>query len=94
MLEAANGTEATHAGARLYRRVDCSSTDVVMPGLSGRELAARLSIERPNVRVLYMSGYPEKMMERAGFDGGLLLPKPFLPADLLHKVGEILTVAV
>jgi CheY-like chemotaxis protein len=65
-----------------------------MPGLSGRELAARLSIDRPEIRVLYTSGHTENLMIRAGFDEGLtLLPKPFLPGDLLRKVGEILNAA-
>ena len=66
-------------------------TDVVMPGLSGRDLAVRLTAERPDVRVLYTSGYSEHMIVRAGIEPGLkLLPKPFLPADLLQKVGETL----
>ena len=60
-----------------------------MPGLSGRDLAARLTVERPDVRVLYTSGYTENVMMRAGFEPGLtLLAKPFLPADLLTKVRD------
>jgi CheY-like chemotaxis protein len=59
-----------------------------------RALAARLTAERPDVRVLYTSGYNENMMVRAGFEksemGFTLLAKPFLPADLLRKVRETL----
>jgi CheY-like chemotaxis protein len=66
-----------------------------MPGLSGRELAVKLRRDRPQVRVLYTSGYSENMMVRAGFepvDGGLpLLTKPFLPADLLRRVADALS---
>ena len=62
-----------------------------MPGLSGRDLAVRLTLERPNVRVLYTSGYTENVMMHSGFEHGLpLLAKPFLPADLLRKVKETL----
>ena len=68
-----------------------------MPGLSGRDLAARLTAERPGLRVLYTSGYNENMMIRAGLEkferGQTLLTKPFLPADLLRKVGETLAVS-
>ena len=65
-----------------------------MPGLSGRDLAARLAGERPGVRVLYTSGYTENVMIRSGFETGLmLLAKPFLPADLLRKVKEALETA-
>ena len=60
-----------------------------MPGLSGSDLAARLSLERPDIRVLYTSGYTENVIMRAGFEHGLtLLAKPFLPNDLLRKVRE------
>jgi CheY-like chemotaxis protein len=69
--------------------------DVVMPGLSGPDLAERLNVERPDTRVLYTSGYTENLMIRAGFEHGLAtLAKPFLPADLLRKVSEVLTPAV
>lgn len=65
--------------------------DVVKPGLSGRDLVARLTVERPDVRVLYTSGYTENMILRAGFEHGLtLLAKPFLAADLLQNVSWIL----
>jgi DNA-binding response OmpR family regulator len=48
-------------------------------------------MERPEVRVLYTSGYTENVMMRAGFDQGLLLlAKPFLPADLVVRVKELL----
>ena len=66
-----------------------------MPGLSGHDLAVRLQVDRPAVRVLYTSGYTENMMVRAGFEGiegGLpLLTKPFLPADLLRRVADALS---
>lgn len=91
VLDARDGDEALET-ARQYRApIHLLIADVVMPGLSGRDLAARLIEERPAVRVLYTSGYTENLMMRAGFEHGLaLLEKPFLPTELLRKVSEIL----
>ena len=62
-----------------------------MPGLNGRDLALKLTADRPDVRVIYTSGYTENVMLRAGFEHSLtLLAKPFLPGDLLRKVSETL----
>jgi CheY-like chemotaxis protein len=67
-------------------------TDVVMPGISGRELAARISARRPDIRVLYMSGYADNVITSAGtLERGLaFLQKPFSPAALVQKVREVL----
>jgi two-component system, cell cycle sensor histidine kinase and response regulator CckA len=94
VLDAQDGDEALEVVRQYRGPIHLLIADVVMPGLSGRELAARLSIDRPEIRVLYTSGHTENLMIRAGFDEGLtLLPKPFLPGDLLRKVGEILNAA-
>lgn len=95
VLSARDGDEAL-AVARAYRgRIDLLIADVVMPGLAGRELASQLVRVVPGVRVLYTSGYSAHLMARAGFAEGLpLLPKPFLPADLLRKVSAVLGAAV
>jgi len=91
VLDARDGDEALAVARGHSGTIDLLVTDVVMPGLSGRDLAARLSVERPDVRVLYTSGYSEQMIIRSGLNTGLtLLPKPFLPGDLLQKVGETL----
>ena len=91
VLDARDGDEALAIARKYTGAIDLLVADVVMPGLSGRTLAARLAMERPNVRVLYTSGYSENMIVRAGIEPGRrLLPKPFLPADLLQKVGETL----
>ena len=91
VLDARDGDEALARAREHTGAIDLLVTDVVMPGLSGRDLAVRLTAERPDVRVLYTSGYSETMIVRAGIEPGLkLLPKPFLPADLLQKVGETL----
>jgi response regulator RpfG family c-di-GMP phosphodiesterase len=67
-------------------------TDVIMPGMNGRELAQRISEIRPNVKVLYMSGYTENVIGHNGtLDAGVrLLQKPFNLRDLNSKVREVL----
>ena len=67
-------------------------TDVIMPGMNGRELAQRISEIRPNVKVLYMSGYTENVIGHNGtLDAGVrLLQKPFTLRDLKSKVREVL----
>ncbi|HUN60472.1 MAG TPA: PAS domain S-box protein [Candidatus Sulfotelmatobacter sp.] len=67
-------------------------TDVVMPGTGGRELAARIMSTRPNIRVLYMSGYTENVITSGGMlERGLaFLQKPFSPSALVQKIREVL----
>ena len=67
-------------------------SDVVMPGMSGSELAAELEAERPGIRVLYISGYPEDAIARHGVlhPGRSFLQKPFPPGMLLRTVRKIL----
>ena len=67
-------------------------TDVVMPGLSGPELARRLMASRPRLRVLYVSGYPDEAMASQGLlePDASFLQKPFTPETLARRVREIL----
>lgn len=92
VLEANNGVEAlevarTHAG-----RIDLLLTDVVMPVLGGRELGEQLTHIRPNVKVLFMSGYTDDALLQRGIlqDSGRFLEKPFSPEGLATKVREVL----
>jgi len=70
-------------------------TDVVMPGMSGRELAKNVSLRRPGIRVLFMSGYTDNVITTGGMleKGLAFLQKPFSPSILVHKVREVLTPA-
>jgi CheY-like chemotaxis protein len=92
VLEAASGEEALSVAASHAGAIHLLLTDIVMPGMSGRSLAARLAIERPGIKVLYMSGYAEE----AGLDpdspnaGAAFIPKPFGAGDLTGKVRQAL----
>jgi len=64
--------------------IDLLVTDVVMPEMDAFELAARVRLERPGIRVLYTSGYTDARAE------GPFLQKPFTPAQLVEKVAAVL----
>ena len=72
--------------------IDLMITDVVVPQMSGRELAERLAPLRPEMSVLYISGYDEKMVTGQGLVDREkhFLPKPFVPKDVARKIREIL----
>jgi hypothetical protein len=92
ILEAENGAEALAVLARGGSPIDLVLTDVVMPLVNGRELGERLSVERPGLRVLFMSGYTDDDIVRRGLlrPGSPFLQKPFMPGDLSRKVREVL----
>jgi two-component system cell cycle sensor histidine kinase/response regulator CckA len=88
VLAADGGTQALELAALHEGAIDLLVSDVVMPGMLGKELAERLVDVRPATRVLYMSGYAQPVLASQGtLDPGVaLLEKPFTAADLLSAV--------
>jgi len=91
LLEAADAVEAMRVSEEHGGPIDLLLTDVVMPGLSGRDLAERLAVIRPEMRVLFMSGRVDEttLQQVANFTGSFI-PKPFTPDALFCKVREVL----
>jgi two-component system cell cycle sensor histidine kinase/response regulator CckA len=91
VLAARNGIHALRLCEETTRPIDLMITDVVMPGMGGRELAETLAERYPQLRVLYMSGYTDDAILRHGVEGGMdFLPKPFTPAEMAQKVRQML----
>jgi signal transduction histidine kinase/CheY-like chemotaxis protein len=92
VLEAGNGIEALDVADAHDGQIDVLLTDVVMPQMGGRELADSLVARRPELRVVYMSGYSEDtVLQREVFmPGARFLEKPFTPSALADKVREVL----
>jgi PAS domain S-box-containing protein len=94
VLSARSGAEALQCCAQHAGAIDLLLTDVVMPGMSGHELAVQIRRRWPRVKVLYMSGYTDEILGRYGaVDPSLaFVEKPFAPESLTHKVREVLLI--
>src|SRR5437762_436126 len=92
VLAAPSGADALALAAQHGATIHLLLTDVVMPGMSGRDLADRLTAQRPSIRVLYISGYTDNAIVRHGMlePGLAYLQKPFRPDALVRKVREVL----
>src|SRR3984893_9394414 len=92
VLEAENGESGLRIAESFKEHIDILITDVVMPGIGGRELARRLLLLRPGVSVLYLSGYTEDAVVTRGALGPrtAFLQKPFTLQNLAKKVREVL----
>ena len=90
VLQASSGAEALRVSRAHAGPVDLLLTDVVMPGMGGREVATALAAERPGLRVLFASGYTAEAIARHGVlePGTDLIHKPFTPDALLRRVRE------
>lgn len=92
VIEASNGREALRLASEHSARLDLLLTDVVMPGMSGPELAEQLTREQPTIKVLYISGYADEALGHHGIleEGVEFLQKPFTPQDLTRRIRETL----
>ena len=92
VIEAANGGEALLKCRSHQGNIDLIVTDVVMPGMSGSELAEQLREIKPDLKALYTSGYTDDAIADHGVleEGTPFLQEPFTPSSLLAKVREVL----
>ena len=92
VLSAANGQQALSLAEQEAGRIDLLVTDVIMPGMGGGDLADRLSTQRPDLKVLFISGYPDEALGGAGPAGSErgFLSKPFTADELLQTVRDLL----
>jgi two-component system, cell cycle sensor histidine kinase and response regulator CckA len=92
VLEARGGDDALRLGEQHAGPIHLLLTDVVMPGINGRELARRLAARHPDLRVLFMSGYTDQVVVEQGMIEARapFLQKPFSPEALRRKLREVL----
>ena len=92
VLVASGGTQALAIAKDHADVIDLVLTDVVMPGLNGRELADRLLADQPNLKVLFTSGYPADTIIRHGIEEArtAFLEKPYLPGELARKIRQVI----
>src|SRR3989454_581003 len=92
VLEAPSAEAALDIATRYSGTIHLLLTDVVMPGLNGRELASRLVDLRPDARVIFMSGYTDDAVTRHGVlePGSAYVQKPFTPDAIARRVREVL----
>jgi len=93
VLEAANGDEAVALGQTHPGEIHLLLTDVILPGMNGKQLSERLRTLRPKLKVLFTSGYTSEIIAARGvLDSGLAyIAKPFIPDRLAAKVRDVLT---
>jgi two-component system, cell cycle sensor histidine kinase and response regulator CckA len=89
VLSASSGEDALQLWEHERDRVQLLLTDIVMPGINGKDLADKLRSDRPDLRVIFMSGYlPEEIAEETL--GSTFFKKPFHPVELLDAIREAL----
>ena len=93
VLEGRNGPEALSIIEQNPGDIELLMTDVVMPHMNGRELAERIRAQRPNIGVLFTSGYTDGILEGQLPSGAAFLQKPFTPGALTTKIRQILDAA-
>jgi DNA-binding NtrC family response regulator len=92
IVRALNEGASTYIAEEYEKPIQLIITDVVMPGMNGRELAERIQSIRPEIRVIYMSGYTDNAISHHGvLEPGInFIEKPFTPIGLMRKIREVL----
>jgi CheY-like chemotaxis protein len=90
VIDAGSGDEALRAAERFDGAIHLLLSDVVMPGMKGPELAARMRAVRPLIHVVLMSGYAADVVTKDDLDEATLLSKPFPPSLLAQTVRQVL----
>jgi len=92
VITAYNGLNALEVTKEYTDQIDLMLTDVIMPEMNGRELAERIMVEKPQLKILFMSGYTgEEMRNRGVLEPGTnFIQKPFSPDSLVEKVRDVL----
>ncbi|MFL5495725.1 MAG: response regulator [Gemmatimonadales bacterium] len=92
VLDASDGPGALEVAKRYSGRIHLLLTDILMPGMHGGELARRLLVVRPGVRVIFMSGYSDQAVQANGIltPGATFLQKPFSVDELTARLREAL----
>lgn len=92
VLSTSNSDEAMKISDEYEGTIHFLLTDVIMPGMSGKELAIKIETQRPEIKILYMSGYAENVISHHGIlDKNInFIQKPFSPGDLVRKIRKVL----
>ncbi|MFC1523830.1 ATP-binding protein [Thermodesulfobacteriota bacterium] len=92
VLKASSGEEAIEISDSWEGKIDLLLTDVVMAGINGRQLSETLVAQRPDMKVIYMSGYPQSNIARRGVleEGMNFLQKPIRPDKLVQKIRDVI----
>jgi signal transduction histidine kinase len=92
VIEAGSGTEALQRAGEFDGPIHLLLSDVVMPEMSGRELAEQMVRQRPGIKVLFTSGYADEAIVQPGVlePDNAFIPKPYSPRDLARKIREVL----
>ena len=92
VLSASRGDEALRIAEEHGGEIDLLLTDIMMPGMNGVEVAARIAESYPGIRIFFMSGYADQDLVRQGLlePGTHFLQKPFTPQELAERIRNIL----
>ncbi len=89
MLQAHSGAEALEISRQYNDQIDLLLADIMMPGMTGIDLAERITLERPEIKIVLMSGYNQGWILDPHWS---FLPKPFTSDTLVSRIGQVLAV--